>query len=98
MTEETNKELIERKWLSDKKQRAELRNSNPTMKPFSREDRHAQTKEDNELSNDWVEKINGSYGQPLTCDDRVYYIDHQARGSNRWRRGIVLQRKADYIY
>ena len=34
----------------------------------------------------------------MTCGDRVYYIDHQARGSNRWRRGIVLQRKADYIY
>jgi hypothetical protein len=79
-------------------QRAELRNSNPTLKPFTNEDRHTQTKEDNELSNDWVEKINGSYGAPLTCGDRVYYVDFQARGSNRWRRGIVLQRKADYVY
>jgi hypothetical protein len=48
----------------------------PVMKPFSREDRHAQTKEENELSHDWVEKINGSYGEPLTCGDRIYYIDH----------------------
>ena len=60
MTEEANKELIERKWLSNKKQRAEPRNSNPTMKPFSLEDRHTQTKEEYDLSHDWVEKINGS--------------------------------------
>ena len=98
MTKEANKELIDRKWLSNKKQREQLRNSNPTMKPFSREDRHAQTKKENDLSHNWVEKINGSYGEPLTCSDRVYYIDHQARGSYGWRRGIVLQRKANYIY
>ena len=98
MTDEASRELVERKYLSDKIQRAELRNSNPTLKPFNKEDRHIQTKKDNELSNDWVEKINGSYGEPLTCGDRVYYIDHQASGSNRWRRGIVLQRKQDYVY
>ena len=97
MTDEARKELVERKYVSDKIQRAELRNSNPTLKPFSKEDRHVQTKADNDLSNDWVEKINGSYGAPLTCGDRVYYVDYQASGSNRWRKGIVLQRKQDYI-
>merc|ERR1712030_309336 len=98
MTDEASRELVERKYLSDKIQRAELPNSNPTLKPFNKEDRHIQTKQDNKLSSSLVEKINGSYGEPLTCGDRVYYIDHQARGSNRWRRGIVLQRKADYVY
>ena len=34
----------------------------------------------------------------MTCGDRVYYLDHQAKGSDRWRRGIILQRKADYVY
>ena len=98
MTDEAVKELVERKYMSNKIQRAEFRNSNPTLKPFSNVDRHHQTREDNNLTKDWVEKINGSYGEPLTCGDRVYYFDHQARGSNRWRRGIILQRKADYIY
>ena len=28
----------------------------------------------------------------------MYYVNHQATGSNRWRKGIVLQRKRDYIY
>ena len=60
MTETAVKELVERKYMSDKIQRAEYRNSNPTLKPFSNEDRHQQTKEDNELSKGWVEKINGS--------------------------------------
>ena len=98
MTDKARKELVERKYVSDKIQRAELRNTNPTLKPFSREDRHVQTKADNDLSNDWVEKINGSYGAPLTCGDRVYYVDYQASGSNRWRKAIVLQRKQDYVY
>merc|ERR1712074_149140 len=56
MTDEASRELVERKYLSDKIQRAELRNSNPTLKPFNNEDKHIQTKEDNDLSNDWVEK------------------------------------------
>merc|ERR1712015_316052 len=91
MTDEARKELVERKYVSDKIQRAELRNSNPTLKPFSKVDKHAQTKADNELSTEWVEKINGSYGAPLTCGDRVFYIDHQACASERWRKAIVLQ-------
>ena len=68
------------------------------MKPYSKEDRHRQTKEENDLSSDWVEKVNGAYNAPLTCGDRVYYIDYQATGCNRWRRAIVLQRKQDYVY
>ena len=98
MTEEAHRELVDRKWLTEKTQRAELHNTNHTMKPYNPVDRHAQTREENKLSCDWVEKVNGSYGEPLTCGDRVYYIDHQATGSNRWRTGIILQRKADYVY
>ena len=98
MTDEARKELVERKYVSDKIQRAEYCSSNPTLKPFSKEDKQVQTKADNDLSNDWVEKINGSYGKPLTCGDRVFYVDYQASGSNRWRKAIVLQRKQDYVY
>ncbi len=59
-------------------------------------DHHPQTREGNELSKNWVEKINGKYDESLTCGDRVYYVDYQARGSNRWRKGIILKRKTDY--
>ena len=89
-------ELVERKYLSDKLQRAEVRNSNPTLKPFSKIDTHPQTRGENELSKDWVEKINGKYDENLTCGDRVYYVDHQANDSNRWRKGLILKRKQDY--
>lgn len=36
----------------------------------------------------------------LTCGDRVYYLDHQKikKGPLRWRAGIIIKRKADYIY
>merc|ERR1712030_91632 len=98
MTEEAEKDLVDIKYTTDKLQRSEVRNSNPTLKPFSKEDRHRPTKEENELSSDWVEKVNGSYNANLTCGDRVYYIDHQASASTRWRKAIVLQRKKDYIY
>merc|ERR1712030_188500 len=40
MTEEAEKELVDRKYVSDKLQRSEIRNSNPTLKPFNKEDRH----------------------------------------------------------
>ena len=72
MTEAAHRELVDRKYVSEKIQRAELRNSNPTLKPYSKEDRHRQTKEENDLSSDWVEKVNGAYNAPLTCGDRVY--------------------------
>ena len=35
---------------------------------------------------------------PLTCGDRVFYVDHAAHGSERWRKALVLQRKQDYVY
>merc|ERR1712105_424075 len=97
MTEEAEKDLIDMKYTTDKLQRSDVRNSNPTLKPFSKEDRHQPTKKENEMSSDWVEKVNGSYNANLTCGDRVYYIDHQASASERWRKAIVLQRKKDYI-
>jgi hypothetical protein len=98
MTEEQHRDLVDRKYLSDKKQRSEVRNTNPILKPHSKEDRHIPTEEENDLSNDLVEKVSGSYNATLTCGDRVFYIDHQANGSNRWRKGIILQRKKDYTY
>ena len=90
--------MVDRNFLTNKIQRAEHRNSNSTLKQFSPEDNHLQTKEENELSHDWVEKINGNYKETLTCGDRVYYIDLQAKGSKIWRTGIILQRKKDYEY
>ena len=68
MTEEAEKELVERKYVSEKLQRAQVRNSNPTLKPFSNKDRHTPTKEENELSSDWVEKVSGSYAAPLHAE------------------------------
>ena len=98
MRDEDRLELVKREYTSNKVQRSQYRNLNPTLEPFSNVDKHAQTKADNELSNDWVEKINNSYAKPLTCGDRVFYIDYQATGSKRWRKAIVLQRKQDYTY
>ena len=99
MTEKAKRELVDRNFLTNKIQRWEHRNSNPTLKQFSTGDNHPQTKEENELLQDWVKKINGNYKETLTCGDRVYYIDHlTTKGSKRWRTGIILQRKKDYEY
>ena len=38
MKDSTLRELVERKYLTDKLQRAEVRNSNPTLEPFNNED------------------------------------------------------------
>ena len=43
-------------------------------------------------------ELDRSFTIVLVIIDKIYYIDHQASGSNRWRKGIVLQRKKDYIY
>ena len=45
-----------------------------------------------------MEKVSGSYAEPLSCGDRVFYVDYAASGSDRWRKAIVLQRKKDYVY
>ena len=92
------KELIERKWLSDKKNEKEMQNSKPASKTPSSQDAHKQTQEERELSKDWVEKIHSRHGETLTCGNRVFYVDPQGKGSKRWRTGIILQRKQDYIY
>ena len=46
----------------------------------------------------WVEKVHANPTEELTCGDRVYYVDHQAKGYGRWRTGLILQRKQDYEY
>ena len=46
--------------------------------------------EERELSKQWVEKINAHPTEELTCGDTVYYVDHQAKGYNRWRTGLIL--------
>jgi hypothetical protein len=98
MTEEAERDIVDRKYLVEKKTRSEVRNTNPTKKPFDNKDRHIPTKEENDLCHDWVEKVSGKYNAPLTCGDRVYYIDHSAHSSDRWRKALVLQRKKDYVY
>ena len=81
-------------------QRAEHTGSNPEARQFTPEDKHIPTKEENDLSKTWVEKINGNVTEDLTCGDRVYYIDHQraVKGPRRWRTGIIIKRKQDYKY
>ena len=93
-----DKDLISREVLSERKQRAEHTGSNPEARPFTPEDQHTPTQEENDLSADWVEKINGEVSvstDELTCGDRVYYIDHQkaAKGPGRWRTGVIIKRK-----
>ena len=97
-----DKDLISRDLLTERLQRAEQTGSNPELKKFSPEDKHEPTQEENDLSADWVEKINGTVDESnvLTCGDRVYYIDHKkaVKGSGRWRTGIIIRRKAEYKY
>ena len=97
MTDNTGKEMIERKWLSNKKQKMEMKNTTPTTKTPISEDGHNQTQEEREKSKDWVEKIHGRHDQPLTCGDRVFYVDPQEKGAKRWRTGLILLRKQDYL-
>ena len=85
MTDDAEKELIERKCPSDKKQKMEMQNTKPTSKTSSSEDNHKQTQEERVLSKDWVKKIHGRHGETLTCGDRVFYLDPQEKGAKRWR-------------
>ena len=69
-----DKDLISRDVLSERKQRAEHTGSNPEARSFTPEDQHSPTQEENDLSADWVEKINGKVSvskDELTCGDRV---------------------------
>ena len=50
MTEDAMKELVERKWVTDKKNAKELSNSNPETKNSGSQDTHKQTQEERELS------------------------------------------------
>ena len=40
-------------------------------------DKHQPTREENDISSDWVEKVDGNYKETLTCGDRVFYIGYQ---------------------
>ena len=98
-----DKELISRELVSERKTRAEHTGSNPHARSFTSKDQHEPTQEENDLSADWVEKINGEVStskDELTCGDRVYYIDHQraVKGPGRWRTGVIIKRKKDYKY
>ena len=48
MTDDAGKEMIERKWLSNKKQKMEMKNTTPTTKTSISEDGHNQTQEERE--------------------------------------------------
>ena len=90
-----DKELLDSEFISERLQRAEHTGSNPKARKFTPEDKHIPTKEENDLSKTWVEKINGNVTEDLTCGDRVYYIDHvkAVKGPRRWRTGIIIKRK-----
>ena len=100
MTDKAEEILVDRKILGEQLTRAEFRNTNPRKKALSPEDTHPPTKEENNISKDWVEKVNqGDYKETLTCGDRVYYVDHpRAKGLHKWRSGIIIKRKPDCEY
>ena len=70
----------------------------PGNKDTGSQDNHQQTQNERILSKDWVEKIASRPRELLSCGNRVFYLDPQAKGYDRWRTGIILQRKTDYDY
>ena len=99
MTEEAEKLLVDRKILSEMKTRSEYKNTNPRKKALDPEDTHIPTREENNVSKHWVEKVNQGYKEVLICGDWVSYVDHpRAKGIHRWRAGIIIKRKADCKY
>ena len=58
MTEEAEKILVDRKILAEKITRSEHRNTNPRKKALNPEDTHTPTKEKNNISKHWAEKVN----------------------------------------
>ena len=91
-------------------EKGELKKTNPDFAPAVEEpqantlsiseDRDTATKEENELSKTWVEKIKDTNPvAKISCGDRVFFLDHQVKkGPRKWRPGIIIQRKKEYKY
>ena len=100
MTEKAEQFLVDRKILGEQLTRSEYRNTNPRKKALSPEDTHQPTREENNISKQWMETVHqGDYKETLTCGDRVYYVDHpRAKGLHKWRSGVIIKRKPDCEY
>ena len=100
MTEKAEHILVDRKIQGEQLTRSEFRNTNPRKEALNSEDTHPPTREENNISKQWVEKIyQREYKETLTCGDRVYYVDHpRAKGMHKWRTGIIIKRKPDCEY
>ena len=97
MTEKSMKELVSRQWLTEKKNAKENPlPTHPDNNETNGQDNHKPTNFEREKSKEWVEKINARPTEELSIGDRVYYLDHASKGYDRWRTGIILQRKSDY--
>ena len=72
MTDRAEKILVDRKILGEKITRSEFRNTNPRKEALNPDDTHPPTREENNISKHWVEKVHqGDYKETLTSDDRV---------------------------
>ena len=99
MTDKSRKELVSREWLTEKVNAKENPlPTHPDNNTTNGEDNHAQTDMERIQSKDWVEKIQARPTQQLSIGDRVYFVAHHTKGYNRWRTGIILDRKSDYEY
>ena len=100
MTEKAEDILVDRKLQGDRLTRSEVRNTNPRLKALNPEDTHSPTREENNISKEWVEKVHQrDYNEELTSGDRVYYVDHpRNKGVHKWRSGVIIKRKPDCEY
>ena len=99
MTKHSQKILVSQEWLTDKVNMKE--NPLPTHldnNTTNGEDNHAQTDIERKRSKDWVEKIQSNPSKQLSIGNRVYFVDHHAKGYGRWRTDIIIDRKEDYEY
>ena len=96
MTEHSRKQLVSREWLTEKVNMKENPlSTHPDNNTTNGEDNHAQTNMDRQRSKDWIEKIQSSPSKQLEIGNRVYFVDHHAKGYGRWRTGIIIDRKED---
>ena len=62
------------------------------------QDHDAQTRLERKYDSNWLEKIHQEPTENLSSGDKVYYKDPSVKGWGRWRAGVILARKGDYVY
>ena len=70
----------------------------PDIKKCLGEDGDAQTRLERKYDKNWLEKIHQEPTEGLSSGDKVYFKNHIVKGWGRWRPGVILARKTDYVY